>query len=171
MLIIEFPDETTVQLSDWLSQNTHNPHPLLLRNLYNWLVAPLEEHLDTPVVGLVPHQSLHYVPFAALTDGETYFGEAHSLFTLPSASVLPLIQENVASVNMANDKMLVFGNPETDSLDALPDAEAEAEAVAALLETAVYTGSEATESRFWAEAPEARGVPLAAHGFYDEPLP
>ncbi len=156
-------------LHKWI--NHDNPYPRPLRNLYNWLVAPLESNLDTPVVGIVPHQSLHYVPFAALTDGETYFIEAHSLFTLPSASGLPLIQENVASVSNTGNGMLVFGNPETDSLPSLPDAEAEAEAVAALLGTTVYTGLEATESRFWAQAPEAHVVHLAAHGIYDEAMP
>lgn len=156
-------------LHKWI--NHDNPYPRPLRNLYTWLVAPLEEYIDTPRVGIVPHQSLHYVPFAALTDGKTYFGEVHSLFNLPSASVLPLIQENVASVNIASNKMLVFGNPKTDNLDPLPDAEAEAEAVAALLEAAIYTGSEATESRFWAEVPEARVIHIAAHGIYDEDMP
>lgn len=173
--VVPLPEATTdnlatavTDLHKWI--NHDNPYPRPLRNLYHWLVAPLDQYIGTPVVGIVPHQSLHYVPFAALTDGETYFGEDHSLFSLPSASVLPLVQENAASVNIVSNTVLVFGNPITH-LDPLPNAEVEAEAVAALLETAVYIGLEATESRFWAEAPDARVIHLAAHGIYDEALP
>jgi hypothetical protein len=38
----------------------------LLQQLGDWLIAPVAEQLTTPVVGIVPHGVLHYLPFAAL---------------------------------------------------------------------------------------------------------
>ena len=172
---VTLPEATAVNLNtavtslhEWL--NRDQPHPKPLRDLHGWLIAPLAEHISTPSVGIIPHQTLHYVPFAALTDGETYFGAERSLFVLPSAAVLPLIQSSAASADHAEQSALVFGNPVTN-LSPLPHAETEAQAVADLLGTAVYIGSEANESRLWQSANNARVVHLAAHGTYENLSP
>ena len=98
---VELPEATTANLASavsstlsWLNQEQAHPKPL--RDLYAWLVAPLAAHLQTPQVVIVPHQQLQYVPFAALDDGQTYFGQQHLLSVLPSASALPFIQQNAA---------------------------------------------------------------------------
>ncbi len=168
-VVIELSDGTAVALSDWLSQNTQNPHPLLLRNLHAWLVAPLAPHLNTTLVGLIPHQLLHYVPFAALTDGETYFGQQHTLFVLPSASSLGVIQENAANRTTAVHPAFIVGNPtvEDSRLLPLPHAAAEATAVADLFGVPAYTGANAPEIRFWSDVQGAGIIHLAAHGSYN----
>ncbi len=146
------------------------PHPKPLRDLYTWLVAPLAEHLQTPQVVIVPHQQLHYVPFAALSDGQSYFGQQHLLSVIPSASALPFIQQNAAeSAAEANTHALVFGNPATGdpSLPSLAHAASEAQAVAALLGTAAVTDTEASETRLRDEAAGSKVIHLAAHGGYN----
>jgi CHAT domain-containing protein len=167
-LVIESTGETTIELSDWLRQNVHNPHPLQLRNLHAWLVAPLAEHLNTPLVGIIPHQLLHYVPFAALTDGESYFGQQYTLFTLPSASALRFIKENAGDLQESNQPPFVVGNPDTNGrLPPLPYAAAEATAVASLLNAPIYTTAEASETQLRDSISGAPVVHLAAHGEYN----
>jgi CHAT domain-containing protein len=89
---VELPDATPANLASAVDNtlgwsNREQPYPKPLRDLYTWLVAPLAAHLQTPQVVIVPHQRLQYVPFAALHDGQTYFGQQH-LPGDPSASAL-----------------------------------------------------------------------------------
>ncbi len=172
---VELPDATSANLASavdntlsWL--NREQAHPKPLRDLYTWLVAPLAEHLQTPQVVIVPHQELQYVPFAALDDGQTYFGQQHLLSVIPSASALPFIQQNAAeSAAMANTQALVFGNPSTGDpkYPSLAHAAAEAQAVASLLGTAAVTDAEASETRLRKEAAGSKVIHLAAHGGYN----
>ena len=172
LTVIELPDATPENLRAALEHvypfiKKDNAHPLPLRDLHSWLVAPLAEHLKTTKVGIIAHQQLHQVPFAALTDGEGYFGQQHTLFRLPSASALSHIQKNAANLAPATRPALVFGNPTTE-LKPLTHAGKEAASVAELLDTSVYTETEAHEARLWSEAIGAPVVHLAAHGSYNE---
>jgi len=142
LTVVELPDATPENLTaardglyKWLSKE--NAHPRSLRNLHSWLVTPLTEHLKTPKVGIIPHLWLHFVPFAALTDGEGYFGEQYTLFRVPSASALSHIEKNAANLADATQPALVFGNPTTE-LDNLAHAAKEAVSVAELLGAPVY---------------------------------
>ena len=120
-------------------------------------------------MGLIAHQALHEVPFAALTDGERYFGDQYTLFSVPSASALSHIEKNAANLAEATQPALVFGNPTTgdEFYPALPDAANEAASVAELLGGAVYVETEAHEARLSSEAVGAPVVHLAAHGSYN----
>lgn len=149
--------------------NLNNPHPMPLKGLHAWLVAPLDDHLLTPQLAIIPHQLLHYVPFAALSDGKTYFGDQHAIFVLPSATSLPFIQANAVKTRaMKGKEALVFGNPATaENLTQLRYAAAEAEAVADFLGVKAYTGAKATEAQLRSSTSEAQVVHLAAHGSYN----
>ncbi len=138
-------------------------HPNSLQQLYKWLIEPVEEHLTTPLVGIVPHNVLHYLPFAALSDGTGYFGEEYILFDLPSASVLRFVD---LGKPVEFDNILAFGNPATE-LPSLQFAEQEAKTIAGLFETQATTQSEATETSFYANAANADVIHLAAHGVYN----
>jgi tetratricopeptide (TPR) repeat protein len=151
-----------------------DPYPQPLQDLHTWLEVPLEKHLTTAQVGIIPHQLLHYVPFAALTDGQSYFGDQHTLFNLPSASAYQFIQQNAqTALQIAGQPALVFGNPNAGELNLspLPHAESEAKAVAEILNASVYTGTAATEVQFWREANGAEFIHLAAHGGYNQTNP
>ncbi len=162
------PDKLTEALSslyDWLEKDD----PGELKELYSWLVAPLAEHLGTPKVGIIGHQALHQVPFAALYDGERYFGQQYTLFRVPSASALSHIQKNAANLAPATQPALVFGNPTTgeELFGPLVHAGKEAERVAEVLGGAVYVKEQADEARLWSEAVGAPVVHFAAHGSYN----
>jgi CHAT domain-containing protein/Tfp pilus assembly protein PilF len=139
-----------------------------LAQLGDWLVAPLASRLTTPVVAIAPHGILHYLPFAALPLGTGLLGEAHALYALPSASVLPFIQ---AKRRPGADRMLALAQSEGVGLPPLRFAAVEAETIARLYDTTALTGAAATETALRARAPDAGIVHLAAHGELNERSP
>ena len=146
--------------------NLTNPHPTSLQQLYTWLIAPLLPHVTTLTVFIVPHNVLHYLPFAALTDGERYFGDQYVLVNLPSASMLPFLPGKRKS---NPGPLLVLGNPTiSESLTPLRFAQQEAEAIADLYGVQALVNTNATESAVWAEANRSGILHLAAHGEYNE---
>jgi CHAT domain-containing protein len=60
------------------------------RELYLFLVAPMQGFMKTDHLVIVPHEDLHYLPFQALLNPEDgrYLGERVQLSYAPSASVL-----------------------------------------------------------------------------------
>lgn len=148
-----------------------------LQQLYQWLITPLKPHLHTRGVAIAPHNILHYFPFAALTDGETYLSDEYALFTLPAASALPLVQQN-HKPDTTIESVLALGNPTFDSnltqqegltLANLPFAKQEVERIADLFGDQVEAlfGTDATESIFRKEAGRANIVHVAAYGVYN----
>jgi CHAT domain-containing protein len=129
----------------------------------------------------VPHDVLHYLPFAALTDGQRYLIDDYVLTTLPSASALPFIQDNIGRALAAP---LILGNPvtgdfdataslatERDGLGSLPFAEQEAKAIAALYGVEPLLGKDATEGAVRERGAGAGILHLAAHGHYNPVAP
>jgi CHAT domain-containing protein len=177
--IVELPGvtaQTVLTMTESLYQwrNPDNPYPLPLRQLYQALIAPLADKLKTPHLAIIPHQSLHYVPFAALVDeahNKQYLGEQYTLSVLPSASILRFLKQNAASAqtNRAGSA-IVFGDPASNepALPRLFNAASEANAVAALLNTVALTDTAASEPTLWQAAQGARIVHLAAHGAYNQ---
>jgi CHAT domain-containing protein/Tfp pilus assembly protein PilF len=139
-----------------------------LQQLGDWLVAPLASRLATPVVAVVPHGPLHYLPFAALPLGSGLLGEAQVLYALPSASVLPFIQ---AKRKPAADRVLALAQSEGVGLPTLRFADVEAESIARLYGGSAITGAAATETAFRAQVAGAGIVHLAAHGELNERSP
>ncbi len=143
--------------------------PGSLQTLYEWLFAPLREYVTTPVLLLAPHQQLHYLPFAALHDGERYLVEDYIILYTPSASVLEYLMQNAA--NTAASGALVLGNPTNAEVSNLPGAEREAQAIADLLGATAFLGADATEARLWGEVAGQRYIHLAAHGSFNPVAP
>ncbi len=143
-----------------------DPHPASLQQLYGWLIAPLKPQLKTSAIGVIPHGVLHYLPFAALTDGTRYLSDDYVLFTLPSASALPFIQENRKP---EADTVLALGNPVSDEpgLSTLNFAEQEVKAIAELYDGQPLIGKAATESTVRSGVHNASILHLAAHGEYN----
>jgi CHAT domain-containing protein/Tfp pilus assembly protein PilF len=171
--IVELPNATPTNLitsveslTAWPSLQDTHPQPLL--DLYNSLIAPIKDQLKTSQVGIIPHLTLHYVPFAALTDGRTYLGEQYQLFELPSASSLRYVQQHAAEAT--NTGASVFGNPTTSEtgLPSLPYAAAEADAVASVLGVGDYTGTAATELQLRQSVNGKAVLHLAVHGAYNQ---
>lgn len=113
----------------------------ILATLYDHLFAPLQSQIHHRNVVIVPHNVLHYLPFAALwNETETaYLLEQYTITYAPSASALQYIQ---AKQNVNDARLLALGNPD-GSLDA---AEREVNAIAGLFGTRALIGRRATES-------------------------
>jgi CHAT domain-containing protein/predicted negative regulator of RcsB-dependent stress response len=159
----------------------------LLHTLYGWCLAPLEERLrDKAILGIVPFEALHFVPFGALTSAvwtpddsaadqvPPYVIEQHALFSLPSLSVLPMVRERSARHEItaahAETPPTIFGMG--NATRNLPGAEHEVAHIVAQFEGSIaYVGETATKQRLFAEAGDYDVVHLATHGVYDKQHP
>lgn len=128
--------------------------------LYNWLIAPIKKYVKTPVLGIIPHGVLHYMPFAALYDGRRDLGEQYTLFYLPSASVLPFIEEKEKRVG---NSLLALSQSRVDGLPVLRYANEEARAIAAIYGTEATIGGSASKADFVRLAKDYNIIHLAAH--------
>jgi len=137
-----------------------------LRELYDELVAPVRDRLDTWRLVIVPHDFLHYVPFQALFDGDRFLIDTFEVTYAPSASV-----HHLCATKPRRDvtSSLVLGVPDP----ATPFIQEEAQSVAGLLPDArLYIGAEANEGALRAHGPDSRFVHIATHGLfrYDNPM-
>ena len=136
-----------------------------LGELYAELLAPIDQDLDVERLIVVPHGSLHYVPFHALWDGERYLLDRFAISYAPSASVFAMCCAKPAA---EGETALVFGVPD----ELTPQIQGEVEAVAASLPGArLFVGEAATEERLRALGPESRLVHIATHGFFRQDNP
>lgn len=137
-----------------------------LQPLHKWLIAPLKPYLTTNTIGFVPHNIIHYLPFAALTDGNRYLGDEYSFFKLPNASMLRFLPKKR---KLKTDTILVLGNPSIrEPLDLLESAEQEAEAIAKIYNAKPLLNKDASESVVKLNAKRAEILHLAAHAIYNE---
>jgi CHAT domain-containing protein len=146
-----------------------NPHPQNLQQLHKWLIAPVKSYLTTSKLAIVAHGVLHYLPFAALTDGKRYLSDEYSIVTLPSASVLRFLSEKRKP---STGTLLALGNPTpAEPLPALHYAEQEAKTIAQLYGTQALVGAAATKTAVFSQSGSAEILHIAAHGKYNRHNP
>ena len=131
----------------------------------------------------IPQGSLFQVPFPALQDANgTYLIEKHTILTAPSIQVLDLTRQQrqkLAQKPANSGRALVLGNPTMPSLSSypgepkqqlspLPGAEAEAIAIAPLLNTQAITGAQGTKAQIVQKMRQASIIHLATHGLLDD---
>lgn len=136
------------------------------RKLYVQLIAPLRAPPNSTLL-LVPHKSLHYLPFQALRGPRRWLIEDHSIATIPSASMLPVL---LGKRSGQNAKLLALGNPDLGNPEqALPGAEREVEQIAAMYPSAqTFVRENATKARLIGDAPSSGVIHIAAHASVDE---
>jgi len=137
-----------------------------LADLYDRLVRPLADDLDSEQLIIVPYGPLHGVPFHALYDGQSYLIERYEISYAPSATVMARCQ---ARPPRPLKQALVVGVPDAS----IPYVAQEAETVAALLPGAqLLWGEEATRPALQDAAPGRDLLHLACHGLFraDNPL-
>lgn len=159
----------------------------LLAQMYELLIKPIADLLPTDSASrviFIPHRQLFLVPFVALQD-ETgkFLIEKYNILTAPSIQVLDLTFKSSTTSNSRGIKgvgdILVMGNPTMPSiapeigappaqLPGLPGAEAEANAIAKLLNTKAITGNEATKAVILPKMQQSKIVHLATHGLLDD---
>jgi CHAT domain-containing protein len=140
------------------------------RSLYDRLIGPLRADLKTAKITIAPHGVLHYLPFAALPDGDGYLVDQFSLRLIPSATTLAYLRpEQPAKLG----KLLALGNPDLGnrSLD-LPNAQVEAVTVAAMFpDSRALVRGEASKSAVKALGNGFSILHFATHGRFDADAP
>ena len=159
------------------------------RALHDLLIAPAAAQIASrPRLVIVPDGPLWELPFQALMPrAGRYLVEDRSISYVPSLTVLREMHARRRPVG-AGSSLLALANPtlgETgprrgialmggESLAALPDAEEQTRALAALYparDRRVYVGAEAREDVFKREAGRHRLLHLATHGLLDDANP
>ena len=136
-----------------------------LKSLYQELIAPIRHLLNVRHLVFVQHGLLHYVPFHALHDGESYLIDQFSVSYAPSASIYAYCQTK--PVNTAGGS-LILGVPD----ERTPAIRAEVTALAQILPNArLFMGDEATESVLQTHGPRSRTVHIATHGYFRQDNP
>lgn len=129
-----------------------------LEALHQLLIAPLASLDRAEAMVVVPHGSLHAVPFAALWDGVAFLGERRTCSVSPSATAFVRALQRPSS---RASGALVVGVPDPHA----PRIDDEVHRVAArFAEAVVLEGEAATRARFTTAAPGARMLHLATHG-------
>jgi len=164
----------------------------LVRNvgasLYKILIAPAGEVLaQADHLIIVPDGPLQTLSFAALVgeDGK-YLIEDHAMSSVLSLSVLSEIRR-IPHSEKSIQSLVAFGNPwlsdaardhpqsvlRSTKLEVLPGAREEVLRIAGLNpeQSRYFLGREATEKKFYKEAPSASALHLATHILIDTRLP
>jgi CHAT domain-containing protein len=137
-----------------------------LNQLYKQLIQPIKAIIKQRSLIIVPHHSLHYIPFQALYDGNKYLVDSHAIGYSASASVLKICRERKMQTT-AEDLVLAVADEMT------PYINEEVEALRELLPNArVFVGSEAREDKLREYGPSAGKIHIAAHGIFraDNPM-
>jgi hypothetical protein len=80
-----------------------------LRALHSELIEPFAAELQTSHLTIVPHGTLHFLPFHALFDGSQYLADRFEISYAPSASVLRYCMEND---DVVDGNPLIVGVPD-----------------------------------------------------------
>ena len=140
------------------------------RTLYRQLLAPMVPAIRTGKLIIVPHGALHYLPFAALSDGNASLIERFSIRMLPSASVLSFLKERTSRGRRG---ALILGNPKlSDPKYDLRFAQDEALAIGKILpQSRVLLRGEASRANLVNLAGDYAVIHLAVHGLFDPDRP
>jgi CHAT domain-containing protein len=138
--------------------------------LYRDLLEDAAKAIKKPVVYVVPHGPLHYLPFAAIHDGAKYMVDRFTLLTIPSGTVLTYLEKKQSADKGAT---VVFANPDLgDPRMDLPFAEREGTTIQARRpETVLLKRNGAMEARARKLAPGASLLHFAAHSTFDADRP
>jgi len=144
----------------------------LTQPLHQLLLAPVLAALanqDVRRLIIVPHGSLHFLPFHALHDGQRYLIEQFEVSYLPSASVLAYCRPTATSAKSKPTTCLAIGHSRQGQL---PSTAIEAQAIAELMRGEALLEQHATLAQFTASASERAIIHIAAHGEFraDAPL-
>jgi tetratricopeptide (TPR) repeat protein len=139
---------------------------VIAQRLYGQLVRPLGLRPGEDLV-IVPHGSLHYLPFQALAGDDGFLIEERGVSYLPVAAT---VRHFLAGPSPIRRHALGLGNPDLGSSRlALPAAEREVEQLRALFPDAeIYVRSAATKQQLMRRGPENEVIHVAAHATLDE---
>ncbi|HET7440916.1 MAG TPA: CHAT domain-containing protein, partial [Terriglobales bacterium] len=136
-----------------------------LKALYQELIAPVRDMLCAKHLVFAPHGLLHYVPFHALHDGNSYLVDQFTISYAPSASVYALCQDKQANTSGPS---LILGIADAQA----PSIHDEVQALSGILPKArLYVDGAATEEVLRSEGPSSRVIHIATHGYFRQDNP
>jgi len=143
----------------------------ILSALYKAVYLPIEGELNDRRVIVVPHGSLHYLPFHALYNGYSHLVEQCEISYAPSVSVLKLCRllRKDRECSADSGTLVALGLSEA----ATPNIDDEIRVLSSLFPTALtLSGVNATRENLFRAAPAARFLHLASHGYFrrDNPM-
>ena len=140
------------------------------RKVYDRLLEPVRARITTARVIVVPHDVLHYLPFAALrTPADRWLVEELAISTLPSASVLKFLGDKGRG---AGNGVVAIGNPDVGAGLELRWAEREARYIGQRYPAAtVLVRGEATKARAVQAGAGAGILHFATHGELNDKNP
>jgi CHAT domain-containing protein len=149
---------------------THSHHMLestkkRLQELHGNLIAPLIAEIRTPHLAIVPHGSLHLLPFHAFYDGERYLIDEFEISYAPSASVLKYCLEKEP---VSGHLPLLVGVPDENA----PLVAEEVARLSRLFPNArVLLEQTATRQAFIAETQRSEFLHIATHAVFRQDNP
>jgi CHAT domain-containing protein len=140
------------------------------RHLYDRLIRPLGSDLEGRNLVIAPHGILHYLPFAALSDGQTYLVDRYSIRLIPSADTLVYLR---GVQPKKRGTLLALGNPDLGSRAYdLPNAQIEAVKVAAMFpDSRALLRADASKSAVKELGGGFSMLHFATHGRFDADKP
>lgn len=162
-------DVLVQQARQFIASNAMSRMEKPLRELYNILIAPVEEVLEKyNYRTIVPKGSLHFLPFQALMDKNGDFLVDHCVISYaPSASVWKLCKDSFSDTGEGFLGM-ALGDIEVGGSHGLPGTTKELTEIAPLFsQPLIFYAENATETSFKQHAGGKRYIHLATHGFTD----
>jgi CHAT domain-containing protein len=140
------------------------------RRLYDRLIRPLASQLSGDRLTISPNGVLHYLPFDALMDGDTYLLDRFGLRLIPSAGALVYLK---ADRPTKAGTLLAFGNPDLGNpIYDLPRAQVEAVEVAALFpSSSALVRADASKTAIRELGSGFSILHFATHGKFNSDLP
>jgi CHAT domain-containing protein len=140
----------------------------LAKDLFQILIGKNEPLLKNKKVLIIPHNILHYLPFAALYSAKSnkYLIELSELMFAPSMT----LSKHLTNSKYKKQKILVFSDPEIPGSD-LPAAKEEGIYLKKLLKADLFDGAEASETRFKLLSGKYQILHLATHGVLNDAKP
>ena len=137
-----------------------------LRELYAELVAPLRERLSGNQLIVVPHGSLHTIPFHALLSEGSYLIDDFAVSYAPSASVYQMCGQMTPK---QTDGDLLLGVSRQANRDGLDEVEAVKQSLPSL---AAFVGKEGTKAKLCDLSSQASRIHICSSGLVrrDNPM-
>ena len=136
-----------------------------LHELYKHLIAPFVHDIRTPHLAIVPHGTLHFLPFHAFFDGEQYLIDKFEISYAPSASVFKYCLEKS---EVDHKSPLLVGVADEKA----PFVDEELAKISRLFPAArVLQGAAATRAAFVESSKAASFIHIATHAIFRQDNP
>lgn len=144
----------------------------LSQTLYTQLISPIEKEISQyKYIGIVPHQSIHFLPFQLLRkQDESYLVEDFTFYYLPTTSLMDIGKETIS--NFSKFIGLSLGDIQIGQFQPLPGTEEEVSHIIQVYpNTQNFNRTECTETSIKNEAETADVIHIATHGVLNKYQP